>query len=59
MVVLIDIKTQSTFFPVLSTTKPKNGLATAEIMYTIEFTWFASDGVKSNLVIKKFLKIWK
>lgn len=59
MVVQIDIKTHNTFFPVLSITKPKNGLATAEIMYTTEFTMFASEGVKLNFVMKKFLKIKK
>lgn len=45
MVAAIDSKIHETFRPVLSITKPNNGLAMAEIKYTNESTEFACSAV--------------
>lgn len=55
IVVRTDKNTHVTLRPHLSMTNPKIGLATADIMYTIELTVFASSGEKSNFRIKNTL----
>ena len=53
----IDIHTQNTFLPTLSTRSPRSGDATADMIYTMLFTVFALSGEKSNLRSKNTLKI--
>lgn len=56
MVVITETNTQKTLRPVLSITKPKNGLAAADMIYTKEVTKFASCGSKLYLFIKNTLR---
>lgn len=55
IVVATDKNTHVTLRPHLSMTNPNSGLATADIMYTIELTVFASSGEKSYFRIKNTL----
>lgn len=56
MVIRMDTKQQTTFRPTLSTTIPKSGEETADIVYTMLLTVLAWAGVRPNFLMKKTLK---
>lgn len=56
IVLMTDNKIQNTFRPVLSIMKPNNGLAPADIKYTIEQTELASSASRPYFCMKNILK---